>query len=109
MCRLAAAVAILAAVSLVAANSHGDEHPMPITKQRWQEVVISVSDIDTTARFFLEIGGYEVKWRGPMASSAAAAWGLPTDARGEAALIGPEPYETGLIRLIRFDNAGGKL
>ena len=77
-----------------------------VTVQPWQEVVVSVSNIDRTARFFAEIGQYEAKWRGALHASLIAAWGLPKAASGEALLIGPHDYETGLVRLVRFDNAG---
>ena len=81
----------------------------PVTRSDWQEAVVSVTDLDRTARFFMEIGGYEVKWRGALGEDEIAAWGLAETAAGEALLIGPSGYETGLVRLVRFDNAGRKL
>lgn len=81
----------------------------PVTASGWQEAVVSVTDLDRTARFFLEIGGYEVKWRGPLGQAAVAAWGLPETATGEALLIGPPGYDSGLVRLVRFDNAGPRV
>lgn len=83
-----------------------DKDPSPITERPWQEAVVSVTDLDVTARFFREIGGYEVKWVGALDDSAIAAWGLPTSASGEALLLGPAGQDTGLLRLVRFDNAG---
>lgn len=83
-----------------------DERPEPVTESVWQEAVFSVSDIDVTARFFIDIGEYEVKWRGPLDATEIVAWGLPSDASGEAMLLGPGDYDSGLVRLIRFDNAG---
>ena len=80
----------------------------PVTTQVWQEAVVSVTDLYETARFFREIGGYEVKWRGLLDASAIASWGLDESASGEAMVIGPPGYETGFIRLVRFDNAGPK-
>jgi catechol 2,3-dioxygenase-like lactoylglutathione lyase family enzyme len=85
-----------------------DDELAPITTYVWQEAVVSVTDIDRTARFFTEIGGYEEKWRGALAASEIAAWGLPDDASGEALLLGPAGQDTGQLRLIRFDNAGAK-
>ena len=78
----------------------------PVTTRPWQEAVVSVTDLDVTARFFREIGGYEVKWRGALDPSAIAAWGLAPEAGGEALLLGPAGQETGLLRLVRFDHAG---
>lgn len=78
----------------------------PVTTSVWQEAVVSVTDIDRSAQFFTGIGGYEPKWRGPLDASEIAAWGLPTSASGEALLLGPAGQDTGLVRLVRFDNAG---
>ena len=78
----------------------------PVTTRAWQEAVVSVTDLDKSARFFAEIGGYRVKWRGRMRPSELAAFGLPPGARGEALLLGPPGAETGLVRLVRFDDAG---
>ena len=85
----------------------GDEVE-PVTDRAWQEVAVSVHDLDRSARFFTEIGDYETKWRGPLSRDAIAAWGLPATASGDALLIGPAGYTDGLIRLVRFDNAGRK-
>ena len=78
----------------------------PVTERAWQEVVVSVHDLDRSARFFVDIGGYELKWRGALAGDAIAAWGLAGDVGGEAMLIGPPGYDSGLVRLVRFDGAG---
>ena len=77
-----------------------------VTGRPWQEAVLSVHELGRSARFFTEIGGYQIKWRGSLGDDAIAAWGLPAPARGEALLIGPPDYEAGLIRLIRFGDAG---
>jgi catechol 2,3-dioxygenase-like lactoylglutathione lyase family enzyme len=80
----------------------------PVTTAVWQEAVVSVTDLDRSARFFKEIGGYEDKWRGPMDASEIRSWGLDNSASAEALLLGPPGQETGLVRLVRFDNAGRK-
>ena len=80
----------------------------PITTLVWQEAVVSVTDLDRSAQFFVEIGGYETKWRGPVDSSEIRYWGLEADASGEALVIGPPGQNTGWIRLVRFDNVGSK-
>lgn len=92
-------VALLLAANALAA-------PEPVTRSVWQEAVVSVTDLDRTAAFFVEIGGYEEKWRGIVDLSEIRSWGLGPDASGEALLLGPPGEDTGLIRLIRFDNAG---
>jgi len=59
------------AVSAWCAESADSSSVSPITTQIWQEAVVSVTDLDRTARFFREIGGYEVKWQGAVDASAA--------------------------------------
>lgn len=93
---------LLALGLLLCASASAD----PITPNPWQEAVVSVTDIDNSARFFREIGDYENKWRGPLEAAEIAAWGLPDDASGEALLLGPAGQDSGLVRLVRFDNAG---
>ena len=96
---------ILCAWLILAAAAASAE---PVTTRVWQEAVVSVSDLDTSARFFVEIGNYEVKWRGRLRDSELVAFGLPGEARGEALLLGPPDATTGLVRLVRFDSAGRK-
>ena len=99
-------IALLFATCVVLlSDAAGKANADAVTQQPWQEVVVSVSDIDRTARFFAEIGQYEGKWRGALDESLIAGWELPKAASGEALLIGPRDYETGLVRLVRFDNA----
>lgn len=99
-------VPLMAGMLLSLPTADGSAEPEPVTAQPWQEVVVSVSDIDRTARFFVGIGQYAEKWRGVLDESLIAAWELPEDASGEALLLGPEGYESALVRLVRFDDAG---
>ncbi|MEO1405953.1 MAG: hypothetical protein AAFV54_05615 [Pseudomonadota bacterium] len=80
--------------------------PQPITTEPWQEVVVSVRDLDRTAQFFLEVAGYEERWRGGVDSAMLTYWGLPEGAEGEALLLGRPGYEQGLVRLVQFRQAG---
>ena len=99
--------AIVLAVALTGrANAQSVE---PVTTDPWAEAVISVNDLERTAQFFREIGDYEVKWRGSLGADTIASWGLPPEAGGGAMVIGPADYESGFIRLVRFDNAGRKV
>lgn len=100
---------LLAALGSVASMAGASEEATgvsPVTENPWQEAVLSVTDPDVTARFFQDIGGYEIKWRGALSDTAIGAWGLPSDASGEALLLGPPDIDRGLLRLVRFDNAG---
>jgi len=98
---------IVLAVALTAMTATGDTS-VPVSSNVWTEAIVSVTDIDRSAQFFIEIGGYEVKWRGPVQSSEIAAWGLSAEASGEALLLGPPGQSTGQLRLVRFDDAGRK-
>ena len=101
--RLTLLLTLIAPVSLL-----GAEEIDPITTSPWQEAVVSVTDIDRSARFFIEIGGYETKWRGAVDPSEIRTWELPASATGEAALLGPPGQDSGLVRLVRFDDIGPK-
>lgn len=80
----------------------------PLTQQPWQEVVLSVTDLDRTAEFFTEIGGYKEKWRGPIDPSELRSWGLKESSSGEALVLSQGSREEGFVRLLRFDNVGFK-
>jgi len=82
--------------------------PEPITKLPWQEVVISVTDIDRTAEFFKEIGDFKEVYRGPSSKTSIQHYGLRSDASAEELLLSAEGSDVGFIRLIRFDNVGIK-
>ena len=98
---------LLALLSALACGAVAQgEAPAAVTTERWREVVVSVTDLDRSARFFREIGGYAVKWRGPLDAAEIAAWSLPARAGGEALLLGPAGRNSGLVRLVRFDDAG---
>lgn len=81
-----------------------DAHPFGLSP--WREVVVSVTDIDRTAKFFTEIGAYVEHSKGALSASELASWGLEVAASGRYVLLGPQDATTGLIRLIDFDDAG---
>ena len=76
-------------IAAILATSVACADDAPVTSSVWTEAVVSVTDIDRSARFFTEIGGYEEKWRGRLDDGEFAAWGLPVEAGGEALLLGP--------------------
>ena len=81
----------------------------PLTTRPWQEAVLSVTDLDASARFFREIGSYEDKARGSVSASEIASWGLAADATGEALVLGRAGEDQANLRLIRFDGAGRRV
>ena len=71
--------------------------------------MLSVSDLDASARFFREIGGYADKASGAVTTSAIASWGLPPGATGEMLVLGRPGEDQANLRLIRFDRAGRRV
>ena len=106
--RRSACARVLLLVTLATGIGFSAAHAQSVAERRWQEAVVSVHDLERSAEFFREIGGYETRWTGSVSQSELAAWGLDSDASGEALLLAPPGYEEGLLRLIRFDNAGRK-
>jgi hypothetical protein len=92
-------------VSCYCVPSHAKE-PHRFGLGPWQEVVVSVTDLDRTAQFFKQIGGYVAHSEGVLSSSELNSWGLRETASGRYMLIGPQGASAGLIRLVDFDNAG---
>ena len=60
----------------------------PVTTSPWTEAIVSVTDLDRSARFFREIGGYEVRWQGSLSGGELEFLGLASTASGEALLLG---------------------
>ncbi len=104
--RLVVAPLLVSIFATLAVTACAADTADKVVSNPWQEAVISVSDLDVTARFFKEIGGYKEHWRGELDASELRAFGLPKEASGEALLLGPADATSALVRLIRFDNAG---
>jgi catechol 2,3-dioxygenase-like lactoylglutathione lyase family enzyme len=83
--------------------------PAPVTSQPWLMTTASVTDLDASARFFREIGGYETLWQGALSAQEIAAFGLAEPASGEALVLAAPGAAHGWVRLVRFDNAGRKV
>ncbi len=99
-------LAIVGLCLFLAASCISASDAVPITTSVWQEVVVSVSDVDRSARFFTEIAGFEVKYRGQVDATELSEFGLDGEARGEALVLGAPGHTTGWIRLIDFERAG---
>ncbi|MEM1089413.1 MAG: hypothetical protein AAGI67_03435 [Pseudomonadota bacterium] len=80
-----------------------------ITDSPWREAVVSVTDLDRSAAFFTQIGGYEAVHRGNVERSELDAWGLPPSAAGESLLLTHAGNDSGMVRLVRFENAGPRV
>ena len=97
----------LSSLSLVTPSP--DPLPSPVTTQPWLMATASVSDLEQTARFFREIGGYETVYRGSLAQTEIDTLGLPDGASAEVLTLRATGSDAGYVRLIRFDNAGRKI
>lgn len=86
-----------------------DPLPSPVVSEPWLMATASVSDIDRTAAFFRNIGGYETIYRGPLDPAEIAALNLPETASGEVMTLRAVGSDAGYVRLIRFDDAGRKV
>ncbi len=88
----------------LASAALGDE-PSPLLEAPWQEAVISVRDLDSTARFFLEIGGFEEVARGTLSREEINYWHLDPGVSGEFLLLRAPGSGHGHIRFVRFKGA----
>lgn len=79
-----------------------------LTQWPWREAILSVTDIDKTATFFERLGGYITHHEGDLSDTELVSWGLSKGAKGRYRVIGPSMAETGLVRLIDFDDAGSQ-
>lgn len=86
-----------------------DPLPSPVVDQPWLMATASVSDLDQTAAFFTQIGGYETVYRGPLDANEIASLDLPATASGDVLTLRAKGSDSGYVRLIRFDNAGRKV
>lgn len=86
-----------------------DPLPSPVVSEPWLMATASVSDIDRTAAFFRNIGGYETVYRGPLDPAEIAALNLPETASGQVMTLRAVGSDAGYVRLIQFDNAGRKV
>lgn len=93
----------------IAVTPAPDPLPSPIVTQPWVMATASVSDLDQTARFFVEIGGYETVYRGPLDPAEVQSLNLKDGAFGEVLTLRAPGSDAGYVRLIRFDDAGRKV
>ncbi len=73
-----------------------------ITVDGFQEVLISVFNLDWCIAFYTEVFGYELYYRGWAADAQIDFWQLPSKTRIEEALLGNRGDDTGFIRLVKF-------
>jgi catechol 2,3-dioxygenase-like lactoylglutathione lyase family enzyme len=98
-----AAVA-LGATAAVAGFVAAEQDPKAaVVSGPWQEAVVSVSNLERTAAFFVQVGGYTERWRGPVPQSTLTHWGLPQESRGRALLLAAPGAQDGFVRLVQIE------
>ncbi len=69
----------------------------------WREALISVRDLDHSARLFVELGAYEVLARGAMDARELAYWQLEASAGAQFLLLRAPGTDHGFLRFVRFN------
>ena len=75
----------------------------PLTESPWQEVVISVNNIERIAEFFIKIGDYQIINEGSISVSAIKSYGLKEGMTGEELVLKAKNDDSPYIRLVDFD------
>jgi catechol 2,3-dioxygenase-like lactoylglutathione lyase family enzyme len=76
--------------------------PPPATRGL-QEVVVSVRDLDASARRLRAVSGWTERYRGRVSRERLVFWGLPAAASARESLLGLPSSGHGLLRLVQFD------
>jgi catechol 2,3-dioxygenase-like lactoylglutathione lyase family enzyme len=71
----------------------------------FQELVISVPDLEEATQFYQHVAGWRVIQRGATPPELLAAWGLPDRVQAIEAVLQSPGSPTGFIRLIKFRGA----
>jgi catechol 2,3-dioxygenase-like lactoylglutathione lyase family enzyme len=74
----------------------------------WSEAVVSVADLDASAAWLVEDGGWREIARGALSRGELDYWGLPKTVSGAFLLICAPEAKSGCIRYVRFDGAEGQ-
>jgi len=104
--RWAAAVFGLAAAwLLLVAPATAQQSASDYGVDPWSEVVVSVADLDASAAWLIEDGGWREIARGELSAAEIAYWGLSPRHSGAFLKICAADTETGCIRYVRIDGA----
>lgn len=99
-----AAVAVLAGWTLAVAAPAATAPTAPAPPiGPWTEAVVSVRDLDASARLFLKVGGWRTTGRGAIDRSELDYWRLPAVAHGAYLRICAPAATIGCLRFVRFD------
>lgn len=76
----------------------------PLHLEGFQEVIISVADLNTAAQFYQAIVGYELIYQGKTKGQLPAFWQLPPETEIEEIILANIRDQTGYLRLVKFHN-----
>ncbi len=97
-------LSLLLALLLFCLPLHAQEPVYELDKDAiWQEIVVSVRDLDTTIEHHQIIADWAVLERGTVDPALLAQWGLSESVTAEFALMHDPPQKTGFVRFISFD------
>ena len=97
MQRLTAAAVVLSAAAATPSLAHTAEgHGV----KPWSEAVVSVADLEASAEWLIEDGGWQEVSAGAVSPEEIAYWRLPAAASGEYRKVCAAEATTGCIRLI---------
>lgn len=71
----------------------------------WTEAVVSVADLDESAAWLIEDGGWRVVAGGALSREELEYWRLPSSVSGIFRKVCAAQADTGCIRFVRFDGA----
>lgn len=106
--RGAATVPFVVGLALASAGSGADESQAGALEEPWQEAVVSVRDLDASARLFREIGGFEEMARGELDEAEMDYWRVDDAEGGEFLLLRAPGSDHAYLRFVRFDGVSQK-
>lgn len=102
LCLRACGVFLALCIAIAPGLTFADDAVMP---EGFHEVVFSVSDLESAARFYQEAAGWDLVYLGTANSKLAESWGLPADQVIREALLKNPGTDRGFLRLVAFPGA----
>lgn len=98
---------VLAAISamMFSSTTFADEQPSALDLDGgWQEVVVSVPDVERAAAFYESVGGWTIRHDDLIDGAQLITWGLSGDTTAREIILGNAGETKGFIRLLQFDD-----
>lgn len=96
-------IGVVLGLGLMALPSSRSLAADPVLSAPWREALISVRNPDEAARFFIEVGGFEVIARGQVDNREIAYWRLGEGVDGDFLLLKAPGTDHGFLRFVRFN------